>query len=69
MANGAHPHTLGTNGISSEAQDLQKELAMRIQQIERLQEDVRRLEDENASLKAEIRTLQNKAMLRGANHD
>jgi len=66
---GAQPHTLGTNGISSEAQDLQKELAMRIQQIERLEEENRRLQDENASLKAEIRKLQNEAMLGGASHD
>jgi len=66
---GAQPHTLGTNGISSEAQDLQKELAMRIQQIERLEEDVRRLQDENASLKAENRRLRNEAMLGGASHD
>jgi len=65
MANGAHPHTLGTNGISSEAQDLQKELAMRIQQIERLEEENRRLRDENASLKTEVRELRNEAMLGG----
>jgi len=59
------PHTLGSGGISSEAQDLQQELAMRIQQIEQLEEENRRLRDENASLKTEVRELRNEAMLGG----
>jgi cell division protein FtsB len=62
------PHTLGSGGISSEAQDLQEELAMRIQQIERLEEENRRLRDENAALKAENRKLRNENML-GGGHD